>query len=375
MIPSARQGDLHVCPIPGHLPTPIVSASGDVLANVMNVARVGDVCACGAVIVSGFPSILINGRPMAHLGSPTSHGGMIVNGSPDVVGGFNASNGGVVDFSRLGMLRYDGTLDKSRLNELVSDPELLLKAEAAGAVVYFDKHQDADNVAAICIHPDELNDLSCYIAGEINRNRCHAVVLNMRKLLDYDVAEETRKWMELPWYSKVGSANNPQVMGNTYKIAALMMWTEKVGQNRPWDHKPLIRKMYRGRAWHKQGAYMYFHDIWSNIHYGYVGMAAGLSEQLLLDGAGLEQMGSDTLRKMQNWEKNPGPHRSDDIAGFRAWDDAPDRISIQIGVDLYKCCPSGVSASQVMKSVMSVSPEAWGEGIRLHDCNNSNHTR
>ncbi|MEE5134036.1 polymorphic toxin type 44 domain-containing protein [Pseudomonas alliivorans] len=375
MIPSARQGDLHVCPIPGHFPTPIVSASGDVLANVMNVARVGDVCACGAVIVSGFPSILINGRPMAHLGSPTSHGGMIVNGSPDVVGGFNASSGGVVDFSRLGMLRYDGTLDKSRLNELVSDPELLLKAEAAGAVVYFDKHQDADNVAAICIHPDELNDLSCYIAGEINRNRCHAVVLNMRKLLDYDVAEETRKWMELPWYSKVGSANNPQVMGNTYKIAALMMWTEKVGQNRPWDHKPLIRKMYRGRAWHKQGAYMYFHDIWSNIHYGYVGMAAGLSEQLLLDGAGLEQMGSDTLRKMQNWEKNPGPHRSDDIAGFRAWDDAPDRISIQIGVDLYKCCPSGVSASQVMKSVMSVSPEAWGEGIRLHDCNNSNHTR
>lgn len=226
-----------------------------------------------------------------------------------------------------------------------------------------------------CIHPDELNDLSCYIAGEINRNRCHAVVLNMRKLLDYDVAEETRKWMELPWYSKVGSAKNPQVMGNTYKVAALMMWTEKVGQNRPWDHKPLIRKMYRRRAWHKQGAYMYFHDIWSNIHYGYVGMAAGLSEQLLLDGAGLEQIGSDTLRKMQNWKKNPGPHRSDDIAGFRAWDDAPDRISIQIGVDLYTCCPDGVSASQVMKSVMSVSPEAWGEGIRFHDCNNSNHTR
>lgn len=135
MIPSARQGDLHVCPIPGHLPTPIVSASGDVLANVINVARVGDVCACGAVIVSGFPSILINGRPMAHLGSPTSHGGMIVNGSPDVVGGFNASNGGVVDFSRLGMLRDDGSVDEVRLDALMSDPELLDRAEKAGALV------------------------------------------------------------------------------------------------------------------------------------------------------------------------------------------------------------------------------------------------
>lgn len=135
MIPSARQGDLHVCPIPGHLPTPIVSASGDVLANVMNVARVGDVCACGAVIVSGFPSIRVNGRPMAHLGSPTSHGGMIVNGSPDVVGGFNASRGGVVDFSRLGMLRDDGSVDEVRLDALMSDPELLDRAEKAGALV------------------------------------------------------------------------------------------------------------------------------------------------------------------------------------------------------------------------------------------------
>jgi Uncharacterized conserved protein len=165
MIPSARQGDLHVCPIPGHIPTPIVSASGDVLANGMNVARVGDVCACGAVIVAGFPSILVNGRPMAHLGSPTSHGGMIVAGSPDVMGGFSAGGDGVVDFSRLGMLRYDGTLDESRLKELVSDPELLLKTDAASAMVASDKHQDAANVAAICSHPDELNDLSCYIAG------------------------------------------------------------------------------------------------------------------------------------------------------------------------------------------------------------------
>jgi len=133
MIPSARQGDLHVCPIPGHIPTPIVSASSDVLANVMNVARVGDVCACGAVIVAGFPSILVNGRPMAHLGSPTSHGGMIVAGSPDVMGGFSAGGDGVVDFSRLGMLRDDGSVDEVRLYALVNDPELLDRAQEANA--------------------------------------------------------------------------------------------------------------------------------------------------------------------------------------------------------------------------------------------------
>ncbi|CAM3399683.1 PAAR domain-containing protein [Pseudomonas floridensis] len=137
MIPTARQGDLHVCPIPGHIPTPIITASGDVLANSSGIARVGDVCACGAVIVAGFPSIMVNGRPMAHLGSPTSHGGMIVNGSPDVGGGFSTGSGAasVIDFSRLGILRSDGTLDEQQLDTLLSDPDLPGRAEEAGALV------------------------------------------------------------------------------------------------------------------------------------------------------------------------------------------------------------------------------------------------
>jgi uncharacterized Zn-binding protein involved in type VI secretion len=79
MTPSARLGDKHVCPLPGHATTPIASASGDVNINAMGSARVGDTCGCGAVITTGFPSIQVNGRPMAHLGSPTSHGGTIIS--------------------------------------------------------------------------------------------------------------------------------------------------------------------------------------------------------------------------------------------------------------------------------------------------------
>jgi uncharacterized Zn-binding protein involved in type VI secretion len=66
MISSARLGDKHVCPMPGHGTTPIASASGDVNINFMGSARVGDTCGCGAVITTGFPSIQVNGRPMAH---------------------------------------------------------------------------------------------------------------------------------------------------------------------------------------------------------------------------------------------------------------------------------------------------------------------
>ena len=46
---------------------------------------------------------------------------------------------------------------------------------------------------------------------------------------------------------------------------------------------------------HKLGGFNYYHDIWSNIHYGYVGTAAGFTESELLDGAGLKQIVTDLL--------------------------------------------------------------------------------
>jgi len=52
-MPVARMGDLHVCPIPGHGVTPIVTEG---LPN----ARIGDITACGAIIVTGSPDTIDN---------------------------------------------------------------------------------------------------------------------------------------------------------------------------------------------------------------------------------------------------------------------------------------------------------------------------
>jgi uncharacterized Zn-binding protein involved in type VI secretion len=54
----ARMGDLHVCPIPGHGVTPIVTGSNKTLVEGKPLARVGDSTGCGAVIVSGSPNTL-----------------------------------------------------------------------------------------------------------------------------------------------------------------------------------------------------------------------------------------------------------------------------------------------------------------------------
>ena len=46
-------------------------------------------------------------------------------------------------------------------------------------------------------------------------------------------------------------------------------------------------------GWHKYGQHDYYFDIWSNIHYGYVGTASGFCRDKLIDGAGVAQIGSD----------------------------------------------------------------------------------
>lgn len=57
-IKVARIGDTYACPI--HGPNPIVEGSPDVYANDRKVARVGDATACGAVISDGSPDTFAN---------------------------------------------------------------------------------------------------------------------------------------------------------------------------------------------------------------------------------------------------------------------------------------------------------------------------
>ena len=383
MISSARLGDKHVCPVPGHGTTPIASASADTNINFMGSARVGDTCGCGAVITTGFPSIQVNGRPMAHLGSPTSHGGTIITGSSDVGGGFvmgAAPGASIINFAVLGAIRPDGTVDDERMATLLADPRLTEKATAANALVdpnAAPKKQEAEKPEpVVCNHPDQMEELASYIAGEMNRNIHDPAVLEMKRLIDYDSDVAAKQFAELPLLARLGGPPNYGSIAKAQKVAAAAIWTKKVGQNQEWDHKPKLRKLFDG-IWHKQGQYTYFYDIWSNIHYGYVGVAGGLSESVLLDGAGAEQIASDTVRKVEEWVtkpkdewKRPGPHpTASPWAELRSWDDVADRVSIKIGIKLYGLYPNGgLTAQIIMGEVLAITPENWGDGIDVHIC-------
>lgn len=75
MIPVARLGDKHICPIHG---TNAVVEGGSGMIDGRPIAREGDKCACGGIIVEGRPGAVLDGRRVAYLGARTSCGGVIV---------------------------------------------------------------------------------------------------------------------------------------------------------------------------------------------------------------------------------------------------------------------------------------------------------
>lgn len=227
-----------------------------------------------------------------------------------------------------------------------------------------------------CEHSDQMEVLASYIAGEMNTNLRHAAVLEMRELMSFDPYAETEKYNALPFYLRLGKRPDLYALALAKRTRALAIWVERVGQDRPWDHKPIIWSRLKS-VWHKQGVYDYFYDIWSNIHYGYIGTAAGLSESALLDGAGGEQIVSDTVRKVvQVWDEKKlggkllGPHpTAEPWTQLRSWDDVADRIAIGLGIKFYQKFPlGGITAKIVMDAVLAITPLEWGNGVEVHKC-------
>jgi uncharacterized Zn-binding protein involved in type VI secretion len=77
MRPVVLVGHRHICPL--HGPGTVVSGTSAVTVDGREVACVGDVTSCGAVIVTGALATCA-GRKFARKGDKTSHGGTLVEG-------------------------------------------------------------------------------------------------------------------------------------------------------------------------------------------------------------------------------------------------------------------------------------------------------
>jgi hypothetical protein len=152
---------------------------------------------------------------------------------------------------------------------------------------------------------DEITPIAVYIAHEMNTNAHGADAQRMYELNTFSSTKCIAEYQRLEWWRQLlGAGITPQQCVKyeiTFPQAALLAWTAKVMQGSDWDHKTTIPVKFHPRDpkaqhWHLYGDTLYYYDVWSNLHYGYVGAAAGFSDAALLDGAGLEQFGSDVLR-------------------------------------------------------------------------------
>lgn len=319
----------------------------------------GDKTSCGGVVLDGDDNLIWYGMLHAREGDRVSCG---------KDGKIYQLIGGVRDFTRNG-IPIAGSLDSF---SSCACKAKLIPSQLMASYIKNIGVTNADTpkpTPVVCDHPDQLEQPATYIAEEMNRNLLHPTVAQIKQLLGYDVEQARREWQALPWYSKLSGQPNFKGVAMSKQAAAAALWASMVGQNRPWDHKPKLRAAFNRTIRHKHGQYEYFYDLWSNIHYGYIGIACGFSEDWLFEGAGIEQIGSDSWRKLKDWETMPGPRRSGGTEGWRAWDDAPDRLSIAIGVKLCKKYPNGgLSAAVLMNEVLSLTPAEWGEAARLHAC-------
>jgi hypothetical protein len=130
------------------------------------------------------------------------------------------------------------------------------------------------------------------------------------------------------------------------KIHALVMFKEMVDYGAPWDHKKFLVDNYG--QWHHdpQNRCEWFFDIWSNIHYGYIGKACGFSEGLLLEGAGLAQLKSSSVPGgWAGWWDRVGTHGL-----FGALDDSSDQMACTLGCILHGQNFGGSTLLHLMKS-------------------------
>jgi hypothetical protein len=121
--------------------------------------------------------------------------------------------------------------------------------------------------------------------------------------------------------------------------AAMVMWFAKVAPNQDWDHKPQIEERLG-----LQNADDYFckqpdsdrevfYDIYSNMHYGYVGRAAGFDAETLISGASL----GESL-----------------LVGK---DDYGDQITMRKGIQLYDQYGEGLTQQQLHQGIVEAMDE------------------
>lgn len=135
---------------------------------------------------------------------------------------------------------------------------------------------------------------------------------------------------------------------------ALVQWKAWVGNRKPWDHKPIVKKSFGEWSGDIPTVWEYNFDIWSNLHYGYVGRCVGFSAWTLKAGAGYAQVSAGTSPDGYISRRFGTLGDGDFLAAF---DDPKDQAAIQVGIALWDAKGVGVLIGDVAKACRFVASQ------------------
>ncbi|MFT3772521.1 MAG: polymorphic toxin type 44 domain-containing protein [Minicystis sp.] len=123
--------------------------------------------------------------------------------------------------------------------------------------------------------------------------------------------------------------------------------------SRFWDHKPTITKQFGHWAYDPESNTSYCYDVWSNIHFGYIGAASGFSGGMLKNGAGAAQAIAGTsdvsIFGSEYWRRRFETLGDADF--LAAYDDPKDQEAINTGIDLWNKHGENVTQDQLMDAM------------------------
>ena len=124
---------------------------------------------------------------------------------------------------------------------------------------------------------------------------------------------------------------------------SLWQFKEMVKGGADWDFKKIIQDSYGDWALDAPRGRIYKFDVWSNIHYGYIGKAIGYSDLLLLNSAGIAQA----------LKENRYNDALDALTGNsgREQDEPGDGAAIQIGIGLWTKYGARVTKENILESI------------------------
>ena len=206
---------------------------------------------------------------------------------------------------------------------------------------FLNKHTKEVSITQFCKKHFDVKILAEYIQEEMVTNMNSQECLTIKKY-NYDF-----------WY---GSPLD--IIKN--KKMAYRLWKDLVAAGKIWDHKAEIFDDYGEWSCNKDKTkpLKYGFDIWSNIHYGFVGKHAGFLELELLNGAGYAQIG-DNNKSLKSWEtwKEYLKSRTVDLGDadfLGGFDDPKDQQAIKIGFRLYDNHKDALTIEHIIDELNSV---------------------